>query len=80
MLISDGRFTQEQFNYQQREEYFKKYMIGVVEHLYQMENMEIFKEILEFVSDRADKVVRFLLNADKVETITIRYITKDYNI
>lgn len=79
MLISDERFTQEQLDYEQLEEYFIKYMIEVVEHLYQTENMEIFKEILEFLSHRADKVVQFLLNAEKVKTITITYITKEYS-
>lgn len=74
MFVSEERFIHKEFNYQHREEYFKEYMMGVLKYLYQIENIKFSKKIRELISDRADKVIKFLLSADMVKNL-ISYFT-----
>lgn len=60
-------------------EYYKIYVMSVINHLYELGNMEITSEFLDFVSKRADEVLQFFFNIHEVKNY-LNYFSIDRKI
>lgn len=73
LFDSDSRLAFNKINQQELEKYYKSYLMGVVKYLYKINDIIISeKNILKYVSYRANEVIQFLMNADKVKN-HVRY-------